>query len=88
MSSSLEKSRACNLCLRVSAENTEFTGNFLDGKKMKAESLFLTYLWFKAFLLGECKMPSSEILFENTLDFHRKLKGALGDIRAIHFAMQ
>lgn len=33
-------------------------------------------------------MPSSEILFENTLDFDRKLKESLGDIRAIYLALQ
>lgn len=45
----------------------------------KAESLLLTC--FKAFVLVEHKIPSSESLFENTLDFHRKFRGDLGDIR-------
>lgn len=60
----------------------------MEKTNIKANSLFLTYLCFKAFLLGECKMPSSEIFFESALDFHRKLKEALGDVRAIYLAMQ
>lgn len=54
----------------------------------KAESLFLTYLCFKAFGLVEHKMPSSGSLFENTVDYHRKFKEDLGDIRVTHLVTE
>lgn len=46
----------------------------------KAESVFLTYLCFKAFVSVEHKMPSNGSLFENTVDYHRKFKEDLGDV--------
>lgn len=69
-------------------ERQNLLENFFMEKNMKAESLFLTNLWFKAFLLGECKIPSSEMLFENTLEFHRDLKEAVGYVRIIHIEIQ
>lgn len=59
-------------------ENLEFIGNSLDAEGRKSVPNLLV---FKAFVLVEHKMPSRENLLENTLDFHRKFREDLGDIR-------